>query len=251
MENGKWTKEVVIEKIKKLKALMDRAGSPEEAANAMEKMNEIIIKYNVSLDEALKTKVTDKSIANKIFDLNEYQGRHDGNFARDLIFTICKFNFCKAVHSAYSSGNFKSIPYDQGEMRVFGSDLNLELVGYMIEYCRNQMLVMEKQNWKIYNGAEKRNTYRRGFYRGVVNAIMERLTYMQYQQEAQTTAIIKVSNALVTEAVNNFYGGRLGTVKSKNLISNEGRQHGYEAGKKLNLSKGLDGGNKPKGHLGS
>lgn len=245
MDNGKNLNEY-FEKIKKLKALADNAGSPEEAANAMARMNEILEKYNIDLHTALNHTPESKEVNYEIWDLNDYQGRHDGNTFRDLIFVLAKFNFCKAVH-----GTRHSQEYDQGVFTIFGNKMNLEIVAYMRDYCINQMRIMEKSYWAKYRGTEKRGSFRRGFYRGCVNAIIERLQEQQAKQDTQTMAIIRVGNALVEQKFQAYYAGtKVGTVRAKNLISQDGRANGYSAGKSMNLAKGVGGGSSTKGRIG-
>ena len=102
----------VLERIRKLQRLA-RSANEHEAALAAAKMQELLFKHNLSV-EALR-------------DPSEYieDQRHVGGrvWARRLMVSICKNNFCEPLHSTWG-----------GEIFIVGRRENVNAVNEMFEY---------------------------------------------------------------------------------------------------------------------
>lgn len=247
----------ILEKIKKLMALRDNPGTPEEAANAAARINDLLLRHNLSLAQVIAHdhKRDTTSIQVHTFDLEDYQGRHDGKFGLKLISAIAMFNFCQVVNRPAHRHE-----YDQGRCDILGKPHNVEICLYMIDYCKTHIVNMEKQYWKNYTGDEKRNSYRRGFYHGAVNAIAIRLNAQKKETIKQTAQEMNVDTStvensfaimvrndkeLIHEELKKRYNNlRAGAAHGK-LGSQDGKIHGHEAGSKLDFTKGLGGSNSP------
>lgn len=258
MEQQTHVPDSVLEKIQKLMALRDNPGTPAEGAAAAAMITNLLMKHNLDLAMVENHKIKDDDVIDITLDLNEYQGRHDAGFGSKLISAICYFNFCRPIHTGRSRKN-----YDQGDMIIMGQKHNVEIVKYMVDYCNNHIVIMEKDHWRRYEAenrfGDKRNTYRRAFYEGAVQAICRRL--MAQQKEAEKEAVeekAKQSNASVesvqqtmslmvvknTEAVDKAVEKRFPNLRAgnarRNLKGTDGRADGRRAGERLDLVKGLN-----------
>lgn len=244
----------ILDKIKKLIALRDNPGTPEEAANAAARINDLLLRYNLSMAEVdSHNPLKDQSrIEVHTFDLEAYQGRHDAGFGAKLLGVIARFNFCQVVLRPQ-----RRHEYDQGLADLLGKPHNVEVCIYMLDYCKTHIVRMEKEHWGRYQGIEKRNTYRRGFYQGAVVAIAERLHAQQQEtinnQASETNAsvssvsdqfaiILRKDNELIKEEMQKRYNNLRSGNNRRQLDSRDGKQSGYEAGKRLDFSKGIGGG---------
>lgn len=242
----------ILEKIQKLINLRDSPGTPEEGAAAAGMINNLLLRYNLEMSQVLNHKVSDKNVISLKLDLNELQDRHDANFGVKLVSAICYFNFCRCITTA----GYRT-KYDQGYITLVGQSHNIEIVKYMIDYCQNNIISLEKAYWKRYTGEiTNRNTYKRGFYQGCIDAIVMRLHHQKEETVEQTAKeqnvtvqeVEKNMSVMViknTEAVDKRVEELFPRLKAgkahRNLMGRDGQIDGREAGQKLNLAQGLNG----------
>lgn len=233
----------ILEKVQKLQALAERAGSPEEAVNAMARISEILLKYNLDMATVANHKIVEKDdIIYERHNLNDYQTYHDGDYALNLIRGIAKFNFCRLIRNITSRREYKK---DQNDFTIIGQRHNVQVVMYMYDYCINNLKILANEGWKVY---DKRDTkiktvFTRHFFDGAVNAITMRL----YVQNEESKATYKGMYDMV------LYNDKAVDLKVKELFSyltsstrkvqreSGAKSMGYAAGEKLNLANGIGG----------
>lgn len=241
----------LLEKLKKLLSLQERAGTQAEAENAAAKIQEMCLKYNLDMqsvkDSANKE---DNLIEKEEFDLNTTQGKSDGTWVVSLWKVLSVHNMCTIIK--INNGT------REGKVSVIGLPINIAFVQYAFDQLYSKIKTIEKIAWDEYQKAlpsEKRGTFRRGFYVGAVAGINHKL---EQQKEAlkkqfeETMAEENLTSLMVTneKAIEEFIQetfSNLHKTKARKMISQDGNQLGYEKGKQLDINKGI--GNKSTNQL--
>lgn len=217
-------------------ALRDGAlevGSLEEAANAAEKAQRLLIKHNLSmLDIEVKE--------DKPFDKEEHLASdfkynpREGTWIKSLLSGIAVNNLCKVITMTMRGEVYS--------FQIIGSPENIELVTWLGSSLVAQARQLEKSNWKSYQGYEKRGTFRRGFFQGFQVAIYSRLqeTHRTMAEENQKVTALVVQN---TEALERFVKEEFTGLKykkpSRGTSSNDGFSNGYREGKQAPMNQSL------------
>lgn len=223
----------VMEKARKLMALAERAGTPEEAANAAEKLQSMLLKYDLDL-----SKIQD--LPKDEFTSTEYEMPEANltmrGWAANLYAGIAKANQCEAIILSVST---KKAP----KMGVVGRKHHIEVVNYMYQYLFHTLVGLSEDSCKAagITGTEKMR-YKTAFCYGAAGVIRDRLLEAKKKAQAECTDV----NALVVceeKAVAEFYrkqypGARI--VRRK-VMSQEGHSAGKIAGGKIRLNQGLTG----------
>lgn len=239
-------------KIKKLLALQEGAakiGSIEEAANAAEKVRALLLKHNLDL-YSIQKEGQPETVETHTFNPEEFSPKTEGDWVTLLIAVIARHHLCSTI----GTGKARSRVY------VIGKPSNAEMVHFITEQLINRIRPMARGAFKNYKGFEKRNTFIRGFLRGAVQGISAQLSEAAARekynadQDAKknligTTALMTQSMMLtnkieIEKYIKEKYRVGPGKQASK-LQSTSGRAQGYEAGKSININKGL-GSNGPK-----
>lgn len=257
-----------MEKIRNLINLKDNEGATAaEAANAAEKLNNLLLKHNLTMmqaedyksrkegKEAKKNQPEDRRV-----DLDKRQGRHDADWLIKLFNTLAYFNMCMLVrHRTHRH------QYDQGMISIIGAQHNIEIVIYFVDQLVPKIEQGYKQTWNKYKDLthEKRNTFRRGFLTGCVEGISTKLSemerYRKHQAEQEKFRGIQGENtqmglmvinnrALIKDFIDQKFGNlrtSQGGELRKSALSRElGRKHG----RSMDINKGV-GGNNTAGNL--
>lgn len=246
------TNENVIAKIQKLLNLQEGAkavGNLAEAENAAMRVQEFLLKHNLSLDEVKESQIEAKAkMVMEDFDLDAHQGKSDANWVHSLITVIANYSLCRAIKLSETVGARHN--YDQGFVKILGETNNVAIVKFTVEQLISKIHIAEKLAWKVYIGPEKRNTFKRGFLVGAVVGIKSKLR----EQESQLTSTNTQMGLMVInkkDAVNKFYADQFPGARvrgNKQLMSRDGKNQGYAAGYNMNINKGV-GGNSSKGYL--
>lgn len=172
-----------IQKIINFKESSEAIGNEPQAEAAAGRLQVLLMKHNLTLDQVKKEKIEAKAKMDKAeFDVSSMQDKRESNWIPDLYYAIAKNFLCEVrISNTY--------------IRVFGHAHNVELVLYIAEQMVAKVRIAEKEAWKIYDTAnkgneyaEKRGTFRRGFLQGCVKGIKykleEQLWKMKYSKEA-------------------------------------------------------------------
>lgn len=217
----------VLEKLRKLLNLAEGAkavGSLQEAENAMQKAQAILSEYNLSMDNISK-----EEISNSIteMDMGLDYNKRETNWIPALGDRLARYNFCQCLYSERYQ-----------KLRIFGQPHNIEMVIMMIEYIVPRIRVLARKAFSTYTGGEKRNTFLRGFYRGAVFGISERLKREQekmIEEKPKAGELIRLTDSLVTDYISNKMG-RVRESRSSSISGTSGFAQGKEVGSKISLT---------------
>jgi len=238
-----------LEKLKNLKEGATAVGSFAEAENAAAKYSEMLLKWNLTEDELIRQGIKGKAqMAHEPFDLDAVQAKTEAGWLARLIQVLAQSCMCIVITTKTHRH-----AYDQGKITVVGEDHNVATVFYILEDLMGKIDAAWKIAWKEYTGFEKRNTFKRGFLRGAVDAIFHKL---DRQKIAMTTAAdphnssmaLMIKNKLelaMEHAYTVFPNLRSKTTRSSSLSGRSGYGMGQEAGSRMDINKG-SGGGKPK-----
>jgi hypothetical protein len=226
--------EKIMIKIKKLLSLQEGAekiNSLEEAANAAEKIQRLLLKHNLSLRDVQSMEERVEGTDHTIVPASDYgYNKREGGWVASLVNGIAKHNLCYLV-----------ITSCQGELEtltILGSADNLEIVTYMSKTLIKMARNMETRAWAYYDGSEKRGKFRRGFLMGftmgVLKKLRETLEEMQAEDSHLTALVIQNTEALAKAAVDLM--GKISHNKSRSRgTSQDGLGQGYKAGRDANV----------------
>lgn len=206
-----------------------------EVEQAAVKVQELLLKYNLTLCD-VQGRNTKRKFDNSYFEIGTLQKRHDSNWVAALVNVISRHNLCKAIYFGASK-----------RMMVVGERHNIQIVLYLVDQLIPKINSACSRAWKEYSRMvdEKRNTFRRGFLMGCVAGIDSKLTDQRCQMEAENNSVMALIRVTGTE-LNTFVTGMFGTLKTnkkrgKLRKSSDSKALGYDAGKRMDINKGLDG----------
>lgn len=237
-----------IQKLIKMQEGAKAVGNFEEAANAAEKVREMLMKYNLEMyqvEAAGDLTQKKESTSHQEFNSEDLTKPHEGKWIIALAKAIAHYNMC----SAFQYGSTPMV-------YIIGTPSNVEIVWYTCEMIANLLRPAWKAAFKTYNGREKRNTFMRGFLAGAVKGIETQLAERQAReiynakvaQEAEektqlgTTDIMRINMQLEAQRENKQYVDmkwKMVSSKDRGLSSVNGRAQGFEHGKNMSLNKGL------------
>lgn len=180
----------LIKKVRALIKLQESAhaiGSIAEAANAADKIRDILLKHNLALHEVHKEeKTAEEPIGETRMDTSNLTQGNEGGWVRKLAETIATYNLCHVI----GSGSAVGIIY------IIGSGTNCEVVWYTVEQLVNRLRPMARTAFKDYKGNEKRNTYIRGYLQGAVMGIGTQFMKSKLEQEREASVAETINENL-------------------------------------------------------
>ena len=232
------TPKSILEKIRKLQRFQEdaeRRGSEEEATNAALRIQDLLTKYNIALEDV---GTGEAEVGQEDCRVLEKKEKSEGTWRTDLLRVLARTNFC-------STGRY-SATGDMGSkwiLILIGEEHNREVVKDLFQSLVPRIKSLAKQAWKEYNGPEKRNAFLRGFYLGCSNRIGQRLIEAMEtvkESEPQTQALVLKKDAkLNTYIQQNFGRGR--ATRGRSLSGIGGMQAGRAAGDKVSVNRGVAG----------
>jgi len=236
MENTK-PKEQIVDLVRKLLSL-STSPNEHEAARALEKAQEILLKYNLQMRD-IEIKEEHHTLDFINLPINTPDRVQDWKLL--LLHRIASPNFCKVV----TAGKYR--------FYILGRGFNVVSVMEMFSWVQGQLEILAMVNTTTYQGRDKLR-YRNSFLMGCIERIGQRLREAQksaMQSDVQTTALVVDSRKLLEDFTlgqfpNLGHGRSLGTNNSA-----EGYRDGQSAGDKVSLvtpsrqvgSQGQIGGN--------
>ena len=151
----------ILEKVKKILALGERAGTEDEANAAMSKAHEILARYNLSVDDIPgDPHIVDEDYVND----GDEAGAQGNPWQRVIWMGIAEMYFCKY----YSSRpNFQGIAYHH----LIGKPSNIAIVKYIARYVARTCLSEVEVN--VHKHMDK-ISYRTSFKNGFANRVYHR-----------------------------------------------------------------------------
>ena len=223
-----------IEKMLRKAESAKEIGSLHEAEVFAKTANKLLMEYNLSMSDINlgenKQNIND-------FGLELKYNKTDGDWMVRLYHTVAKFNLCKVIKIGHSN-----------KITILGEKYNIEIVTYICSQLVHTIKSLCSQRWKDYDGPEKRNTFKRGYYIGAVNGLYEKLEQQQQELNREmvgVTALIKTNEVAIQEKVSQMFNN-LKKGKSKRLSGSDGATLGKIDGKNLQINKGI--GNEQNSH---
>ncbi len=215
----------ITEKIAKLLAMAEHPNSNQnEAAVALEKAQELLLKNNLSRAEISNGESRTPEGIGKL-TITEDQGY---TWKRSLADVLASANLCKVIGS----------PSDKA-WNIFGSYNNVLAVIEMYNWITLQLTFMANRDFREYKndeGTERGQTWKLGYYQGAIKAIRDRLAPpMQAFIYGTGHDLVIHNKASLATAVHKVFP-HLGTSYSQAVRSIDGRSAGHSAAQGMQLS---------------
>lgn len=230
--------ENIADKIRKLLALKDGTSNPNEAANAAARIQDLLLKYNLDLED-IGDKITKKVIISQYVPGEALESNNEGKWRKLLILAIAKYYLCTPLVYA-RKGNIEGV-------YLIGEEINTQLTMYAHEQLVSKIKELGKNSFREYAGTEKRNAFLRAYYVGCVEGIKLKLKAQRESIKAQDSqmGLMIISKE---SAINNYLeeqGIRTRPINSKALSpnsysANDARDRGRKDGMNLNINAGLN-----------
>lgn len=247
MEPSNNVPDSILERIQKLMAIKEGSGaSQNEIEEAAKMATALLMKYNLSMSEVSGHKGETKGkMEHDKFSMQGKTTRHEAGWLQDLYHVIAKYNMCKAIKS---HPNEKQDKDDMGYVWLVGKRHNVEIVHYLVDSLTHKIRTACATAFKTYDGDEKRNTFRRGFFRGAVVGIGIKLKEQaeELKMDGATNnemGLMVVSNAQAIKLYVQQLMGGTSASKAHNLMSKNGYTQGVEEGRKMTTNAALGNGN--------
>lgn len=244
----------IIEKVQKLLELQKGAeviGSLEEAANAAEKVQKLLFKYNLELADITRHEPEKKSEINKGVYREVNAKKNEGQWVYQLHTVLAQHNLCSVVLTSYRMENGKRNKY----VNLIGTKENVQVVRFLAEQLENRLRVLEKQVWNDEGRhyGEKRNSFRRGYFMGACAGIGSQLDEAKrraMQGSVQVTALVVQTDKQLREAMDRLFPRLRSSRRSRGPGAVAGSNFGYRDGKSMSINNGINGnGNGTAGYL--
>lgn len=244
----------VIEKVKKLQRLAGCvAATPNEAALAAARAQEIIDRYKLSVDDLNgDTEFDNEEVENHDEPLDEFV--HNwliSPWAVRLANIVCGFNECRIIQYVKSQSNGKTYPIRT--FKIIGHPSDVALVRYLYGYLKQEVIRLDQHHCKGLDGK-----WRRAFCIGVTDTIYDKMYQQKQETESEVkkenvnnpAALIRITNALARldkrkNAVDKFIGDNIKTKKARTgqCKTDEelalARIHGQAAGQEIKMTKAI------------
>lgn len=207
---------------------VSRGATPEEAAAAAAKVQELLLKYNLE--------IADLEVGGqKAEEVGVVKLEYNARWMPHLLHIVAKHNFCTTVTRRGRRDN----------VHLIGRKSNIEIVQYLYASLVAQLKTMCESDTKVKNfrSTAQIRGFKKGWFLGAVAAIDDRLSKAQ--------EVIEKNNALVLynlrEEANDYLKKNYNLVARRSRInfSNEGYGKGYQGGKRALMNPGVGGNRAP------
>ncbi len=233
-------------------------GNQAEAEAFASKVQELLFQYELDLGDIKdreaesitireerftvynKSKLTIEALLDpshfKILDLTV---KNESSWVKYLYTVLAETNFCRTI-------GFRDDPYG---VILIGTDMNREFVHFMVLELVSKIRKLARKGFSEYKGTDKRNTFIRSFYQGVVDDIGTKLRLERVSKDQsilQVNALIVQKDKMLDDFIAETFGGSLvkGGAKRRST-SADGYHRGVQAGGTIHAKTELRG-NKPK-----
>lgn len=235
----------IIQRIKKLKAHAESAaqlGSLEEAKAFTEKLEELMIEYNLSMTDVDSAKeATKDEFHNWVYteSISYHESATDYRWRLQLVRVLCKYNFCSFTFNK-PNRTFK----------LYGNADNIDTIVWLYHYLTIGLLRLAQSEFrkkdKIYQKQYGKYQFLKDFLYGAADGIDSKLDEQrrQHAQANSLNALVKVNN----DALIRFQKQRIPNVKSAKIQEIKiGPEYfnGLKAGKNFSIGKPLETNTKP------
>jgi hypothetical protein len=221
----------ILDRAAKLKNLADRAGTPEEAAVAAIKLQELLLRYNLDMQSVTNTTAKEDYLE-EVFLIHE--NRNHKTWAAGLYHNIAKALQCAAVQDYYRKGVTPN-------MTIVGRRHNIQVVNYLYAYLSGEI---KRLAMVATQKVAKRDkvTFHRAFCVGAACTVSNRVIEMYEEVRTESfgnNALMVVEDHKVKARIKELFP-KTHTARST-YTSPEGYREGKRAGKNIPLNRGVDG----------
>ena len=223
----------LIQRLQKVRALTE-SSVPGEAAAAASKLQEILLKYNLDMEDIEENSpdAGDKYVREDL-ELGATSGNMI-NWRRILLSGIARSLMCAAF-------GYQGTP----KMVIVGQKHNIEIVRHFYDYLSHDISRLADITWEKARRRTREHgrSWKSSFYNGAVDIVVQRLEekYQQVsEQDNQTRALALRSEQELDDAVGNLIG-RVRKNAVRQRYSKSGYSRGARAGKKFNLDRPIGG----------
>lgn len=222
----------IYERLQKLLRKSESAkamGSLAEAEAFANKATELLMEYNLSREQ-IDLEDKPKVIRDWIKDKN-FLPKNEGRWLVLLYHTICKHNLCRGISQNDGHDGFS----------ICGEKINVEITRFICDQLEARLRPMAKQAFKTYIGHEKKNAFTRGYLLGAVQGIDAKLSEHLKDlvvSNPNITALVVVKGKAVKDFIAQEFTG-LGLGRKASYSAQDGKAQGYEAGKKIDIHRGV------------
>jgi hypothetical protein len=226
------TKGELLEKLRKIQTLADRAGTPGEAAAAASKMQELLFRHNLTMFDVLSSRPrhspTDGFVNQRV---NIHWKRPVVHL---LLANVSRMNFCRTIYMTGTTDCY-----------VVGMPDDVEAVMLMFDYLFAQVELLVGADWRVYRRNPNRprgvgwDTYWESYWRGAVDIISDRLQKQRKENEeesSQSMALVVLKDQTVRDAYESFHPDRR-PGKGTKVRDVAAYQMGQEAGNRIIIEK--------------
>lgn len=236
----------IIERVQKLLEFQKGAeviDSLEEAANAAEKVQKILFKYNLEMADVTRHSPEKKSAMGKASYREVSAKKNEGQWIYSLYTVLAQHNFCQVILTYYRMGNGKRNRY----VNLVGTRENVQVVKFLAEQLESRIRVLEGRTWNAEGKyfEEKRNAFRRAYFLGACQGIDSQLDEAKcraMQESEQVTALVVQTDKQLKEAVALIFPDLLKSRRMRRPSADVGGSLGYRDGKGMNINRGINGG---------
>jgi len=239
--------ESIIEKVQKLLALQKGAeeiGSLAEAANAAEKVQTLLLKYNLEMDDISRH---DPGKDQKM-GRAKYEGviakKNEGQWIYRLYSVLADHNFCDIVFTNYRMDNGKKNKY----VNLIGTKDNVLVVKFLADQLELRLRSLEVKAWNKEGRFthEKRNSFRRGYLIGACQGIDSQLSEVKrraMRESEQVHGLVIANEAKLKEALTELFPLLKNGRRTKSPSAQIAGSMGYRDGRSIQINKGMGSGN--------
>ncbi len=219
----------LIQRLQKVRALTE-SSVPGEAAAAAAKLQEILLKYNLEMEDIEDDSpgVDDRYVKEEL-ELGVTSGNMI-NWRRILLSGIARSLMCAAF-------GYQGTP----TMVIVGQKHNIEMVRHFYDYLSSEISRLADVTWEEARSRTREHgrSWKSSFYNGAVDIVVQRLEgkYQQVSQQSNHTQALVLKNE---QGLDNAVGNLIGRVR-KNTVrlrhSKAGYSRGARAGKRVNLDR--------------
>jgi hypothetical protein len=243
----------ITEKLRKLIAKQESAisiGNEAEANVFAAKINELLIQYNLEMNEVLEAAEENANLMEKRNQLDCFKYKNiGGTWEIGLLHCITANNFCRTIRSTWTnSGKGSTI---NRKAIVLGRKENVETCLWLWDMLRERFVKIAEEKHIEYcktNKKEAFGTYARNFLNGCVSGLWEKFRQEEKERRTEKPEFHeKVSSmALVRrDEIDVFEKEAVGgTTKGRNHSSGtllDAKMQGYQVGRSTNINRGLSG----------
>jgi hypothetical protein len=232
--------ETMRAKLEKLLKLAGNNNSPEEAAAAVAKAQDLAFKYNIDLEQ-VRMQMGGKDKTHRAYMKNTVNLGRKGmtTWHGWLLNCIAHNNFCRlVVWDGLGADRCK-----HGEL--FGEQHNIEIVLYLYEYLEREIRRLGKEAWKVaqYRTDASERIWFRSYCHGATDTIMGMLNKQRRQSaaavDATGTGIVLLTEQRMIEAYQEAYPQLHKGRRSKSAEDGGAYWQGREDAKTITINPAL------------